>query len=303
MEQRKRSLVVSDVSSEDPAEFQAVQAARYAACPEAARFTDEEVQEFLGVAQYIDAAGRKYLVDGMRMARLSYPPELAVDPYRLGRHILRRWQEPGFREAFLGRAIFDDYGGVAKLKRKCDLKDLITLVDTYGPGAFFVLRRHGMDAQIPIVTAALDPDRATWLHGAMCFARLLMHRYLTQPEPARRSTPWEQQKVARRIHLRDIQLRSLRRNLRQLTGQRKRLLAELRASSQIHPELPALASELAQLKAARLEAERRHQAALEEQARHYQTQLAPAQAELAAARAAYDATLTLRRTWLPISGR
>ncbi len=64
-----------------------------------------------------------------------------------------------------------------------------------------------------------------------------------------------------------------------------------------------LAAELAQLKAARLEAERRHQAALEEQAHPYRAQLAAAQAELAAARSAYEATLALRRTWLPLSGR
>ena len=305
MAQRRRYLVAPDVQASRRAEFAAIQQERFAACPEAAQFTDEEVSDFLSAAQYLDAADQKTTVAILHRARIAFPPELAFDEYRLGRHLLHRWREPEFRDAFLGNAMHLDYRLLAQIKRRRDIEALLDFADHDGPpAALSVLRNHGMADLIPALLEAFSPQQAARYQALLLYGKLVMHRFLTEPEPPGQPSQWEQRKLIRRIRLRDVQLRSMRRSLHTLRRERKSLLALLPVKGRRdQSELDALASELAQIRVVRAEAERRHTAALAQQAQRHQEAVVLLQQQLAAASQDYSDTLAVRKAWLPVTWR
>jgi hypothetical protein len=306
MVRQRRYLVRQEVSASREVEFAAAQEQQLAACPDAAVYSDEQAEEFLWTAEYLDHTSRQRLVSELLRARIAFPPELTYDSYRLGRYLLRRWGEPAIREAYLRYGFtYYDIKQIARLKRAGDLQVFLSFVNSYGPvNALWLLRRHGMEARIPEVVAAFSPEQAARHRALMSYARLIMYRFLTEPEPSRQPSRWEQQKLARRVRLRDVQLHSMRKSLHTMGQDRRELLARLREVGRPNqPELDALAKAFEEIRLARAEAEQRHAAALAEQARQYQERMARLQAELAAARQDYSEWQALRSSWLPVPRR
>ncbi|MDB4896305.1 MAG: hypothetical protein JWN15_2567 [Firmicutes bacterium] len=295
----RRYLVLREIAASVAAEFAADQERRYAACPEAAQYPDEEAEDFLQAAHYMDYVDHKQIVSNLQAARISFPIELTYDEYRLGRYILRRWRDPILRQAFLQRALTLDFRGIRKLRGPEGVTALLPSVDWYGaPQVISALRHHGLGDTVPAVMAALSPAQASRYRALLLFGKVLMHEFITQPEPPRQPSPWEQQKLARRIRLRDVQLHAMTRSSHALRRERQSLLRRVRAARrQQHPELDGLASELAKLRAAHTEAARLHAAALAEQACVHREAADRLHAELAAALHDYQRTLTVRTAW------
>lgn len=293
MARRRRYLICElavDVSDE-----------AFAACPEAARTTDEEAEEFCAAARYLDWVECQEIVRSFRRARIAYPTELTFDEYRLGRYLFRRWRDPAVREAFLERGMELDLYRLTRLARSRDLVGFRPTMAAWGsPAAIYFLRRLGMADLVQPLRDSFTPEEEEEYQGLLRLAKLLMHRYLNEPEPARAPSPWEQRKLARRVRLREVQLRSMRRSLRTLRQERKGLLARLRDLGRIDSrELDGLADELLQIRSQRAAAESNHAAALAAQAARYREELARLRAELTAAEREYSTTLAIRRTWLP----
>ncbi|MFZ5825871.1 MAG: hypothetical protein ACOY94_16360 [Bacillota bacterium] len=301
MAKHRRFLVTHAIAESRRAGFPAAQEAAFAACPEAARFTDEEAEEFWVAARYIDWIRPADVGRSLRWARVTYPPDISFDAYRLGRHLFRRWDDPAVRQGFLERGISIETRGLAKLRRTRQVSYLYDMLEEWGsPATLWLLRRHDMADLIPAVLesfteALLNRHRALLLYG-----KLTLHRFLTEPEPAKALSPWEQRKLARRLQLREVQLRSMRGSLRKLGRERSHLLDRLRDLGRVdRRELDALAAELAELRAQRAEEDRQHAAAIEAQANRYREVLARLRADVAAAERGYEQALAVRRTWLP----
>ncbi|HEY3367640.1 MAG TPA: hypothetical protein VGK74_21485 [Symbiobacteriaceae bacterium] len=304
MTRRRRFFVALDVTASLDEGFAAEQEARFAACPDASAYTDEETADFLAAAHYLDSIDLKILIKSLRRARIAYPPDLAFDQYRLGRHLLRRWGEPAIRQAFFEHAMSIDYRFLRQLTKPGDIPNLLNFSDAFGPSTLTLMRRHGMSDSVPALVAAFSPEQAARHRALLLFGKLLLHRYLTESEPSKQPSRWEQQKLARRLRLRDVQLRSMQGSRHRLHGERKALLNRLREASRWdYSELDGLAAELEQLRAARAESEQAFAVALTEQAGRYQEALARLHAELASAPQDYRDTLSVRSTWLPLPRR
>lgn len=178
-------------------------------------------------------------------ARVSFPVQLSYDEYRLGRHVLGRWPDAALRKAFLQHAWYFTRPVIRRLRASEDVKALMPSVERYGtPAVISTLRYNDFAGVIPSLLAALSPAQETRYRALLMFAKRRMHEFITHPEPRRQPSRWEQQKVARRIRLRDVQLRSMQRSVHLLHQERKALLSRLRESRrQQHPELDVLAAE------------------------------------------------------------
>lgn len=302
---RRRFLMAEGIMKsrgEALAEFAAEQESALAACPEAARFEEQEVETFWAAALYLDMLEPDRVAKQIQRARISYPPELAFDDYRLGRHLFRRWNDPAVREAFLERALELEMGPLARMGRERDLEGIRPTLNHWGGPAFLcLLRRFRLDDLAVSVLESYTPEEAARHQALMQYGRLQLHRFLTEPEPARAPSPWERQKLARRIRLREVQMRAMRRSLRKVGQERKALQARLRELARTeHPELRPLADEWASLRKKLQEMERQHRAELAAMTARYQEAQARLRSELAAAQESYRRTLTLRRSWLRV---
>jgi hypothetical protein len=305
MPSRRRYLIGMELRASMGEEYQTVQAERFAQCPEAAQYPDEETEDFMAVAQYIDSVSEKDLVESLRRAHIAFPPDLAFDKYRLARHVLRRWQDSTLRDALLERGVGLDFQELAKMKRKGKMQAYLTFADRYGPpAALSIMRHYGMAEMIPALMSAFSPEQDGRHRALLQRGKLLLHSCLTEPEPPRRPSRWEQQKLARRIHLREVQLVSMKRNLLKLRHERKELLNRLaEAGRREQPELQALAVELEQIRTATRQAQRQHQARLAEQAQPYNDEITRLQGELAATLQGYTEMMTTRAAWLLMQRR
>jgi hypothetical protein len=300
---RRRYLVSFEIPFSEVPEYQAAARARLEACPEAASPTDEQVEDFLLAAFYLDAIDMDVLLPNLRRARIAFPPELAVDRYRLGCYILHRWNDPAIREPFLQTAMEHNWEALAKIKRTRDMRLLLSCVrEINAPGTFALLRRNSMADLIEPLRAALPEHQLTTYETLLLFGRLTMHRFVTEPEPPRRPSRWEKQKLEQRLRLRDVQVRSLRRNLVKLRREGRRLLSHVREAGRRDPQLDVLARELAQIRTQAAEAERRHAGALAAQAGRCRVEMDALQAALDAAVREHRETLAVRGTWLPAGG-
>lgn len=301
----RRYLYLPDFARSRDSDFAAAQEEAFAACPAAAAYSDHEVEDFLSAAFYLDHGDRMEITDSLRRARIAIPPELTFDEYRLTRYLFRRWRDPGVSEAFLQRGIQLDWGRLAQLRRRGQTAELVTLADFHGvPVALATLRRYGMGHLIPVLLEAISPEEKARHRALMLHGRLLLHRCLTEPEPPRRPSRWEQQKLTRRLQLREVQLRAMRRSRHRLRRERKQLIGRLRSAGQNEqPELAGLAKELAALQAQRVAARRRHETAAAQQTARCQSTISRLQAELAATRQDHARTLAERAQWLPLPRR
>lgn len=300
MGKRRRFLVADAIRQSRDEEFAPAQEAALAACPEADRFTEAEIEAFWAAAVYLDCSTCEVITGSLQKARIAYPPELSFDAYRLGRYIFRRWSDPAVRQAFLERSLHIDLQGLARLRRTRDVAGLGPSIDWWGaPAVLYVLRRYGMEDLVQPLLDTFTPEEAARYKALMQFGKLTLHRFLTELEPPRAPSPWEQQKLARRIRLREVQLTSMQRSLLKLSQERKDLQARLRELGRVdQPELSALAAEWAQLRAQRAEAERRHEAARAELEARHREAIARLRAEVAAAERDFSEALALRQAWL-----
>lgn len=280
--------------------FAAEQEATLAACPEANRFEDEEVEVFWAAALYLDLLEPNDGARRIQRARISYPPELAFDAYRLGRHLFRRWNDPPIREAFLQRGVELEAGLLARLGRDRDLAGFRPTLNFWGgPAVIYFLRRYHMADLVSALLESYTPEEARRHQALMHYGRLQLHRFLTESEPARTPSPWERQKLARRIRLREVQMRAMRRSLHKVRQEHKELQARLRELARTeHPELRPLVAEWASLRKQLQEMERQHRTELAALTARHQEAQARVRAELASAQEAYRNTLSLRRSWL-----
>lgn len=298
---RRRYLIDEPVATRNYQQWVATQEERFTECPDAARYSDEEAEEFGAIFPQVEKAERRGLVHGMRRARMAFPPELAFDPYRLAWHILHRCQDPAFREAILVRAIDWDFRRLGALARRGDTGAWLEFIDSAGPlTGFAVMRRNGLAHLIPELSAAFSPEQAARHRGLLLYIKRHMHRFYTQPEPSCQASRWEQYKLKRRIRLRDVQLTSMSRSLHRLQRERKVLLVRLRETErQELPGLKALAAELDAIRKEQANAERLHAARLADQATRHRAAIAELQAQLASALQDYTRTLAERTAWLP----
>jgi hypothetical protein len=297
---RRKYLYLQDLAASMQPEFAAAQEEQFAACPAAQQYTDPEVGEFLALAHYLDYSPAEEIIKGLRRAHIAFPPDQAFNEYRLCRHILRRSQDPAVREAFFQRGLILDWAAMRRLKQRADLTELLKFADVHGPpAALGIMRRFGMEHLVADLVHAFSPEQVARCRALLLFGRLLMHRCIDQPEPSRQPTRWEQEKLARRIRLRDVQVRSMQRSQHRLRRERKALLARVR---QIglgdQPELDALALELAAIRAEREAAERQHRWTMQELSRQHHEAVQRLQAELAAAHQDQTDTLAARAAWL-----
>lgn len=297
MARHTRYLVQSDLHVSWTEEFAARQQADFAACPEAASYSDEEAEEFLMVAQSYDNTIRENRTDvgkGLRQAGISHPPELTYDPYRLGRHIFRRWGSPVFRELVIQRVIRLNVRSMTGLMRRRFTDVMAMVEDMHLAGGLAGLRVAGLGDMIGQVKAAFTPRQRAQYAAILLYGKLRMHQFITEPEPARAPTRWELQKLLRRLHLRQVQMRSLRRSLHHLRQDRKELVSRLRALNEDVPELRHLAELLESVEGDRAAAERLHAEALAEQTRQHEADMAAVRRRIEAVRAGHAATLALR---------
>lgn len=280
--------------------FAAEQEAALAACPEATRFEDEEVEAFWAAALYLDMLDPNEVARQIQRARISYPAEVAFDAYRLGRHLFRRWSDPAIREAFLQRGVELEAGPLARLGRDRDLVGLRPTLNFWGgPGLIYCLRRYRLDNLISPLLESYTPEEALRHQALMHYGRLQLHRFLTESEPARTPSPWERRKLARRLRLREVQMRAMRRSLHKVRQEHRDLQARLRELARTeHPELRPLVDEWAGLRKQLQEVERQHRTELAALMERHQEAQARLRAEFALAQEAYRKTLGLRRSWL-----
>lgn len=306
MTRRRRYLVLNEVMASREEGFADTLAERWAIGNEPARYSDEEAGEFLTAAQFLDTIDPATLVKRLRKARIGFPAELTFDPYRLGRHLLRRWPDETFRDTLRTQVMEVDWALLARLRRKGRVEGLLWLADRVGPPvAVATMRRFGMTDLIRPMLEAFSPQLHERYRALLQVGKALMHRYIHEPEPARKPSPWEQQKLLQRIRLRDLQVRAMRKSLYALRRHRRAMLARLRGSERRiqQPALEALAVELQEIRLARAEAERQHAAALQEQAERYRREIARLKEELARVREDGGAAMAIRRAWLGAEGK
>ncbi|HWI61128.1 MAG TPA: hypothetical protein VNT75_04805 [Symbiobacteriaceae bacterium] len=304
MAKRRRYLTWPALRGADSDEFLKAQAERFAACPEAAAFSDEDAQDFMLVASMLDGCQPDDVLRMLRNAGVSPPIDIIYDCYRMARHFIRRWHEPGVRERFLTRSVTVPAKAIARLRRFRNPAEMHRTVERHGPvGAVAIYRTAHVADLIGDLRATFTPKEQITYQSTLLWAKVELHRLTTEGEPARIPSRWEQQKLVRRLHLRDVQLRTMRRARRHLRGERTALLSRLREIGvQEQPELRELADELETIRLTRAEAERNHQAALAEQSERCRETIARLESEVAAAEAGYQAALALRRNLLGWKG-
>ncbi|HWI52699.1 MAG TPA: hypothetical protein VNT01_11235 [Symbiobacteriaceae bacterium] len=294
------SLVFRDITRSVRPEWQTEQTERYAACPEAARFTDEEAEEFLFTAHVLDGLEHSQLSKWLRKAGVTIPTALMYDHYRIGRYLLHRWAEPVLRQSLLAHMPSDDEIPRRAMRRR-KVSEMLAMVDQYGPVTIFAwFRLRGAAELIPPIRSAWSPVHEASYMALLRFAKLTLHRFLTEPEPPPRPTRWDQEKLASRMHVRDVQLRAMRKSVHALHGERKALLGRLReATRQENPELHALAAELELVRAERAALERRHAQARADLANSLQTEIAALNTQLLRNQDDYARAVAARVAWLP----
>ncbi|MDF2629178.1 MAG: hypothetical protein K0R39_3009 [Symbiobacteriaceae bacterium] len=271
------------------------------AFPEAARFTDEEAEDFLLVAIYLDWCSVEMARQLLQKVRIAVPAEIAFDAYRLGRHLFRHWGDPEVRRAVLARGVMDsDQALIARIIRRRNGYEIEDLVRRMSSPAFFAwVRQFGAPDLNELVWDLLNDKEQREHRTLVSMAKVIMHRLITEPEPPRRPTRWDQEKLARRLHLRDVQMRAMRKSVHHLRRERKALMVSLRErSQQERPELQALAAQLAGLRAARAAAQAAAAAELAEHAQRQEAELQRRRTELAHLRQDLAAGLAERQSWL-----
>ena len=284
-------------------EFESTGQSLMAACPEADLFRDEEVEEFFILAYLIEGTDLRNLKRRLRKAGLTVPPRLHFDPYRLGRYAIRRsWEEPTLRPRLLKVLGHMDFKNLIKLRTTTEMKPFLALFHGQGPlGALWLLRQAGLADRIPALMAALTPGEAAWYRGQRLHVRYMLHRMLTEPDHADgRITMQEQRQIIRRIRHHDTQLRSLRRSLYTLTGERKALLAAVRSiERETGAALTQLTANLEQLRLDLALAERRHAEVMTERAARHAVEAGQLQARVEEEQADQAAAMAERQRWAP----
>lgn len=299
----RRSLVRTELGVSWTEEFAEQQQAAFSACPEAHRFSDEEAEDFLLTALTCDFADEGDVGKALRKHGIAYPPELAYDTYRLGRHIFRRWADHQLRDLILNRVVgFSARECAAIIRRRMDaVMELVK--DYFYAGGMAGLRRLGVGDMVGPAKAALSAEQMRQYQATLLYAKLKLHQFTTETEPARAPTRWEQQKLLRRLHLRQVQMHSLKRSLRRLRTERKALVGRLRHLQTEIPELRTLAEELEAVNTQRRALETSHAELLAQQQREHAAAIELLQTQLAAKRAGYARALALREHLLPAGGR
>ena len=300
MAKSRMSLVYRGISHSVRPEWQAEQTERFAACPEAARFTDEEAEEFLFTAHVLDGLEHSELCKWFRKAGVVIPTALMYDHYRIGRHLLHRWADPVLRQSLLAHIPSDDEI-LRRAMRRRKVSEWLAQVDKYGPVtvcAWFRLR--GAAELLPLIKAAWSPVHEASYQALLRFAKLTLHRFLAEPEPAPRPTRWDMEKVTSRMHVREVQFRAMRKSVHALHGERKALLSRLReATRQENTELHALAAQLEQVRAERAALEGQHAQAKAELLGRLQAEIASLKTQLLRNQDDYARAVAARVAWLP----
>gem|GEM_PF-2741779 len=273
--------------------------------PGAARFTDEEVESFWLAARSLDLMSHRQMAKAFSRAGIAYPPEYHFNEYRLSRHLLHQWENPAIREAFFRHFLAVQENPRLRLAEARSPQELYPTCDYWSSPAFLhLLRVKGLGHLVEPIVESFNPKRRAQHEGFMLHARRMLFRFVTDPGPAQARSRWEQQKVNRLIRLREVQLRSMRRNLRTVKREHKELQARLRQLARAeHPELRALATEWADLQAQIRTAEQAHQREMEHLAAAHQAELARLRAEQVEQGDTYRRVLALRHSWLkPMGG-
>lgn len=304
MRRRRRQFLLADgiINSrgEGLTAFAAAQEAAFSGCPEAARFADHEVEAFWAAALYLDMLEPEHVAKRLQKARIPYPVELAFDEYRLGRYLFRRWGDPAVREAFLARSIEMGMRSWASLGRDPGLASLRPTLNAWGgPALLYFLRLYRQDRLVAPLLESYTPEEEARHRALMQYGRLQLHRFLTEAEPARSPSPWEQRKLAKRIRLREVQVSNMRRSIRKIGQERRALQARLRELARTeHPELRPLADEWNSLRKELQELERQQRAELAALTAQHQEALAEQRRALALEQQTYEEILRQRARWL-----
>lgn len=297
----KRSLVQRDMARiMDEDDFLPRVEAALADCPEAAQITDDEAEDFFLVSQYLEGVSLDSIRLSMRKAGIPVPTEISFDEYRLGRHIFRRWGDPKVKEAMITRGLQLENRALARLFRRRDPEHVRKLLEDLPTAALFaIFRRYGSAELIELARQQFDEGEQARYRGVLKYLKVLLYRFMTEPEPPRRPTRWDRAKLARRLNLREVQMRAMRKSVHHLRRERKALISRLRETSQQEqPELQSLAAQLTNLRAARAEAEAVAAAEREELIEHHLAELARMRTELADLQQDLAGGLAERGRWL-----
>ncbi|MDF2628300.1 MAG: hypothetical protein K0R39_2131 [Symbiobacteriaceae bacterium] len=304
MAKRRRYLVLTDLADAGFAENAERFRQALAACPEAAAYSDEESEAFLMVAAAFDWMEEVELGGLIRSIGISHPPELMYDAYRLSRYFFRRWGDQALREKLSKEIVSLHPAAVAKFRRRDGVSHAREMVQNLAlaPG-LAILRRSKLDDLAAAVLEGFTPWQQAKYEAQLIYGKVRMHQLMTEPEPARTPTRWEQAKVKRRLSLHDVQIHTLGRSLRSLRGERKALLNRIRAvQRQDEPELLRLAAQMEAVHQEREATEARHAEALAEQARQFEGALAALRTQAAVTGDGYQRALALRNRLLVPSG-
>ncbi len=304
MTRRRRYLTALVGYRSQTSAFLEVERGESAACPEAARITDEEAQAFFLAARQMDFIDRDVITERFRKAGLRYPPEFHFSEYRLARFLFHQWENPEVREAFFRHVLQVEESPHLRIAEVVDPTVLHDTAEYWGPPAFcHLLRVKGRPDLVQPLLDSLGPKLRTQNEGMLLHAKRMLYRFLTDAGPAQVRSRWEQQKVNRLIRLREVQLRSMRRSLRKVKQEHREVQARLRELARSeHPELRQLAAEWAELRTQERAAEQEQKERLAELNRRQQGELSDLRAKQRRILQDYQAVLALRQGWLPATG-
>lgn len=274
---------------------------RLAARYPGAEYDDQEATDFFVLAQCLDRVSRSHLLKILRASRFHIPPRLQTDVYRIGRYLVSRWQAPGMRQHLLRSLVGIDPKVMAPL-RNADAATVWETLGKDGPiAALWALWESGMGDRIPEVLALFTPEEEAIYRGALQVARLLLHKFITDPDLLERQIPRrEQRRIIQQIRRRDLQMSALRRSIYSLSRERKALVARTRqAERAARSALDALSSQLERIRQEAADAEQAHATALAEQARRHAEEIGALQSQIQAAHAQFAAALAERRGRAP----
>jgi len=259
-----------------------------------------DVAEFYVTTSLLDQTSRERLLQALRSARVATPPALRFHAYRLGRHLLRRWGEPKVRSTLVGLYALGCEPGVKEGLQDPTPEVLRSLYADAGPMlSIYSLFTWKLEHLIPALSEALLPEQLRIFRAVQQVARVMMHRYLTEPEPTQ-LTLTELRAAKRRIRRHDQTLRLGRRNLYKLGTGQKSLLRH------IHHVIQRSQTEVDKLYAIRRQAENdlaqaemAHAQAVVAAAARHKAERADLLAQIEFAHADFSAALAIRNEWMP----
>jgi hypothetical protein len=297
--------LISVLEARDPVET----AERYnrllARYPEAPQYTEEEIADFAFSALAIEHGRyRDDLGDLVRAAGIRIPRHVSSDLYQTGRFVLRRWRDPAMRRIIMYIRAVNRKVPYFRSALQGDVQPLADDYEHFGPWPLVqvaVLHDLGRADLVPAFNAALNAERRAYFQANLAYGRYLMLKYCHGlPGHEKQPTASEQRQIIQRIHKRELQLQTMRRNLYTLSQERKSLTARLRETDHAsRAELTRLLAELVRLQQALAEAEREHAVALAARTEAYQNRLATLEAALAPIQQDFTAALAERNRWAP----